>query len=207
MIAQGLLFSDPSFLAYLAAFAVATLAPLGGAYRARSIPEPDVRRGLVALLLASSGWAAAHVGVLLLTDPLAKDALYTAGLLVGFTTVGAWLYFCSAYTGRTLHRNRTVRCLALLTFAVVALLKITNPYHQLYHTLAFVQQPFPHLAIRHHVLYWVIMGLSYALALVGGFMLLELFAKVNRYLSPSLLLIGLIGVPPVQRHRVYPAEG
>jgi len=30
---------------------------------------------------------------------------------------------------------------------------------------------------------------------------------VNRYLSPSLLLIGLIGVPPVQRHRVYPAEG
>lgn len=189
--------TDPAFLAYLAAFAVAAVAPLVGVHRALRIPEPDVRRGLAALLVTSSGWAAAHVGVLLTTDPLVKDALYTAGLLVGFTTIGAWLYLCSAYTGRALHRSPAIRRLAVGVFAIVALLKITNPYHQLYHTLEFVQQPFPHLTIRHHVLYWVIMGLSYALALVGGFMLLELFAKVNRNLSPSLLLIGLIGLPPI----------
>jgi signal transduction histidine kinase len=197
MIAQGLPFSDPSFLAYLAAFTAATLAPLAGVYRALRIADSDIRRGLTALLLASSGWAGAHVGVLLVTTPLVKDLLYTAGLLVGFATVGAWLYFCSAYTGRTLHRNRTVRRLALLTFAVVALLKITNPYHQLYHTLEYIQHPFPHLAIRHHVVYWVIMGLSYALSLVGGFMLLELFTKIGRDIRPSLLLVGLIGLPPL----------
>ncbi len=190
-------FSDPAFLIYLGAFTVATVTPLVGAYRAMRIPEPDVRRGLLALLLASSGWAAAHVGVLLVTDPIVKDALYTVGLLVGFTTIGAWLYFCSAYTGRALHRDPTIRRLAIGVFVVVALLKLTNPSHQLYHTLEFVEQPFPHLAIRHHVLYWVIMGLSYALALVGGFMLLELFEKVNRNLGPSLLLIGLIGLPPL----------
>lgn len=189
--------ADPSFLAYLAAFTVATLAPLAGAYRTLRIPDPDTRRGLTALLVASSGWAGAHVGVLLIANPLAKDLLYTAGLLVGFTTIGAWLYFCSAYTGRALHRNPVIRRLAVGTFVLVAALKVTNPYHQLYHTLEFIQQPFPHLAIRHHALYWVIMGLCYALALVGGFMLLELFAKVNRNLSPSLLLIGLIGVPPI----------
>jgi signal transduction histidine kinase len=182
---------------YLAAFTVATLAPLAGAYRALHIPDPDTRRGLTALLVASSGWAGAHVGVLLIANPLAKDLLYTAGLLVGFTTIGAWLYFCSAYTGRALHRNPVIRRLAVGTFVLVAVLKVTNSYHQLYHTLEFIQQPFPHLGIRHHALYWIIMGLCYALALVGGFMLLELFAKVNRNLSPSLLLIGLIGVPPI----------
>ena len=190
-------FSDPAFLIYLGAFTVATVTPLVGAYRAMRIPEPDVRRGLLALLLASSGWAAAHVGVLLVTDPIVKDVLYTVGLLVGFTTIGAWLYFCSAYTGRALHRDPTIRRLAIGVFVVVALLKLTNPSHELYHTLEFVEQPFPHLTIRHHVLYWVIMGLSYALALVGGFMLLELFEKVNRNLGPSLLLIGLIGLPPI----------
>ncbi|NBB72491.1 MAG: hypothetical protein GVY35_02310 [Bacteroidetes bacterium] len=197
MLAQDIPFADPSFLVYLIAFGVALFAPLAGVYRAVSIPDPDVRRGLATLLGSSSGWAAAHVGMLLVTDPLLKDVLYTAGLLAGFATVGAWLYFCSAFTGRTLHRDRTIRRLAILTFAVVAVLKITNPYHQLYHTLEYIQHPFPHLAIRHHVLYWVIMGLSYALSLVGGFMLLELFAKVNRNLSPSLLLIGLIGLPPI----------
>jgi signal transduction histidine kinase len=189
--------SDPSFLAYLAAFTVATLAPLAGTYRTLHIPNPDIRRGLTTLLVASSGWAGAHVGVLLIASPLVKDLLYTAGLLVGFTTIGAWLYFCSAYTGRALHRNPVIRRLAVGAFVLVAALKVTNPYHQLYHTLEFIQQPFPHLAIRHHTLYWVIMGLSYALALVGGFMLLELFAKVNRSLGPSLLLIGLIGLPPL----------
>lgn len=197
MTVPALPFDNPSFLGYLVAFVVATLAPFAGAYRARSIPDPEVRQGLCALLATSSAWAAAHVGMLLTTAPLIKDVLYTTGLIVGFTTVGAWLYFCSAYAGRTLHRDRTVQRLAIAIFAVVAVLKVTNPYHHLYHTLEYIKAPFPHLAIRHHLLYWVIMGLSYALSLVGGFMLLELFTNIRRNTSRVLLLLGLIGLPPI----------
>lgn len=52
---------------------------------------------------------ASHVGYLAAPTWRLRYAFLVAGLVVGLAAVGTWLHSCSAYTGRTLHRNRTVR--------------------------------------------------------------------------------------------------
>lgn len=104
---------DPLFLGYVAVFGAAASACFLSVPRARSIEDPDTRRGLVWLLLTSGGWATAHLGYLLAPTASLKLALYVVGLVVGLSAVGPWLYCCSAYTGRTLHRHEGLRLVAL----------------------------------------------------------------------------------------------
>jgi PAS domain S-box-containing protein len=190
-------FASLSFTAYVAAFAAAALVSFASLLRTRDIADRDTRHALVALLLTSGVWATSHVGFLLAATPGAKRLFYVGGLIVGFMTVGAWMYFCSAYTGRTLHRNRAVRGVALLLLAIVAGIKLTNPLHELYYTLDYTLVPFPHLTVRHHLFYWLIMGISYALASVGYFMLVEYFGRLSQNAAPIAILVGLTGLPPV----------
>ncbi|MCS4194339.1 PAS domain S-box-containing protein [Salinibacter ruber] len=167
-------FRTPSYLIYLAVFTVAAAGCLVGAWWAyRRVSLPGVRRGLAGLLLASGLWALCHVGVLLSPGIGLKVALYEAGLVVGFGTVFAWLWLCSAYTGRALHQRAGVRWAALAVFAAVTLTKLTNRWHGLYFSAELSAVPFPHLAVDHHVIYWLTSGLSHALAAVGFFMLSE----------------------------------
>ncbi len=164
----------PSYLIYLAVFAVAAAGCLAGAWWAyRRVSLPGVRLGLTSLLLASGLWALCHVGVLLSPGLGLKVAFYEAGLTVGFGTVFAWLWLCSAYSGRALHRRPSVRWAAFAVFAAVTLTKLTNRWHGLYFSAEMPVGPFPHLAVDHHVIYWLTAGLSYALAAVGFFMLAE----------------------------------
>ncbi|WP_336035997.1 sensor histidine kinase [Halobacterium yunchengense] len=186
-----------AFAAHVAAFAVAALACFAGLSRVRYVEDPDTRRGLAGLLATSGGWAAAQAGFLALPTQPVKVGVYTVGLVAGFATVGAWLYFCSAYTGRTLHRNPAVRRAALAVFLVVVVAKLTNPVHGAYYDLVRVSAPFPHLAVRHGVVHWLAMGASYALAAVGGFMLFELLTQTGYDTRPLLALVGLTGLPVV----------
>ena len=186
---------DVLYAGYLLLFGGAALTCFAGAYRARRVPRSDVRRGLQSLLLGSGGWALAHVGVLLPLPLALKSGFYEVGLVVGFSTVWAWLWFCSAYTGRSLHRIRTVQRFAAGVFAVVVLVKLTNPWHQLYYTLEPAGTAAPLLAVQHHILYWVVTGLSYALATAGYLMLLELFATSDADTRPLALLTGLTALP------------
>ena len=187
--------AHPTYVGYLLAFTLAAAACFAGAYRARQIPYAGTRRGLLALLVTSGGWAASHVGFLLPIPTWAKSGFYEIGLIVGFATVWAWLWFCSAYTGRALHRTPAVRRLAVAIFAVVVLAKLTNPIHELYYVLTPTGEPFPHLAIRRGVLYWTAMGMSYALAMAGYFMLLELFVTTGTNTAPLAALTGLTALP------------
>jgi signal transduction histidine kinase len=188
---------DPVFLAYVLAFGVASAVCLLGIPRARRIDHADTRRGLVALLIASGAWASAHVGFLLAPTPGLKLAFHYAGLIIGFGTVGPWLYFCSAYTGRRLHRSRTLRRLAGGVFLAVVAVKLANPVHGLYFRTAFVETPFPHLTVTNGPLHWLVMGLAYALSAVGYFMLVELFWQVGHETRPLVALVGLTGLPVV----------
>ncbi|MBB4091399.1 ATP-binding protein [Salinibacter ruber] len=164
----------PSYLIYLAVFTVAAAGCLVGAWWAyRRVSLPGVRLGLVGLLSTSGLWALCHVGVLLSPGLGLKVAFYEAGLTVGFGTVFAWLWLCSAYSGRALHRRPGVRWAALAVFAAVTLTKLTNRWHGLYFSAEMSVGPFPHLAVDHHVIYWLTAGLSYALAAVGFCMLAE----------------------------------
>ncbi len=195
MTVQSLFSSHVLFLGYLLAFAAAALLSFAGIWWARTIEDPDTRHGLVALLGASGGWAASSLGVLLAPTPALKGALYTGGLIVGFATVGAWLYFCSAYTGRSLHRNRSVRRAALFVFAVVALLKATNSLHELFFTLEATTASVPHLGVDHHAPYWVSVSFAYLLAAMGYFMLLELLAQVGSGRKAIGILLELGALP------------
>ncbi|MFB6098495.1 MAG: ATP-binding protein [Salinibacter sp.] len=191
------MFANPYFLGYLLVFGSAALACLIGAYRARQISDVNTRYGLVALLITSGGWAATHVGYLLVSTPVLKRVFYLFGLLVGFATVWAWLYFCSAYTGRSLHRNPSLWRFAIGTYVLVGLVKLTNPLHELYYTLSFTATPFPHHTVHHKLLYWVIMGLSYALAMGGYLMLVELYTQISNDTKPLLGLTVLTALPAV----------
>ncbi|WP_335998908.1 ATP-binding protein [Halorientalis halophila] len=188
---------DGLFLGYVLVFGAAAIACIASAGRARRIDDPDTRRGVVWLLLLSGAWAAAHVGFLLAPSPALKTAFYMLGLVVGFATVGPWLYFCSAFTGRSLHRNVTIRHTAIAVFLAIVLVKLTNPLHGYYFTTRAVATPFPHLAVETGLFHWLVMGLSYALALVGYFMLLELFMQISYDTKPFVALLGVTGLPIV----------
>ncbi|WP_251951908.1 PAS domain-containing protein [Salinibacter ruber] len=185
-------FGTPSYLIYLAVFAAAAAGCLVGAWWAyRQVSLPGVRRGLVGLLSTSALWALCHVGVLLSPGLGLKVALYETGLTLGFGTVFAWLWLCSAYSGRVLHRRKAVRWAALILFVAVTATKLTNRWHGLYFSAEWSAVPFPHLSVDHHVIYWITAGLSYALAAAGFFMLAE---PLRRAQVGGKRLAGLFGL-------------
>mgnify|MGYP006279018659 CR=1 FL=1 len=186
---------DPTYALYLVAFGGAALACLACMISARRVGRPDVRTGLLGLLLTSGAWAALHVGMLLAPTLAWKTGFYEAGLTVGFGTVWAWLYFCSAYSGRSLHRNRAVRWGSILLFGAVTATKLTNAWHGLYFSGTLAEVPFPHLEVTHYPLYWGTAALSYALAAVGFFMLFESLRRVQLGTGPLMSLFGLTALP------------
>jgi signal transduction histidine kinase len=129
------------------------------------------------------------------TEPL-KLGLYIIGFAFAFVAVGAWLYFCAAYTGRP-PGDAPYRNVAIGVFLVFLVLKFLNPLHNLYFTAAWTTEPFPHLAIQHQLLYWVVLGLSYAVIAVGFFMLIERFYYTGTDSRPLVILVGLTGLPAI----------
>ncbi|MDL0120048.1 histidine kinase N-terminal 7TM domain-containing protein [Halobacterium salinarum] len=184
-------------LLYVCLFTVAALACFVSLTQLQRITDSDTRRGLWALLLTSGSWATAHVGFLVSPTTELKLGWYTFGLVVGLAAVGAWLYFCSAYTGRTYHQNPTYRRLAVVVYVVLVAVKVTNPLHHAYFTTTAVATPFPHLSVYTGPLHWTVMGLSYALAFVGYFMLLELFTQIDLDTRALFALVGITGLPVV----------
>jgi len=125
--------------------------------------------------------------------------------VVGLATVGAWLYFCSAYTGRTYHQLPTYRRLAVGVYIVLVAVKVTNPLHHEYFTTTAIAIPFPHLSVHTGPLHWTAMGLSYALAFVGYFMLLELFTQIDLDTRALFALVGITSPRRVRCHWLHHA--
>jgi signal transduction histidine kinase len=189
--------TNPAFLAYVLAFGLAAVASFASVERARRITDTDTRRGLVALLITTGAWAAAQVGFLVAPTEGIAVGIYVGGLIVGLAAVGPWLYFCSAYTGRTLHRNRTYRRIAVVVFLAIVAVKLSNPIHHLYFTTEFVSTPFSHTTVHSGMFHWLAMGLAYSLSIVGFFMLFEHFSQVSYRTRPLMLLVGVSGLPIV----------
>jgi signal transduction histidine kinase len=185
------------YLTYVGVFALATLGCLVGFLRARSITDRDTRYGLLGVLAGSGGWALFELAFLLAPTRTLKYAAYNLSLVVGLTTVGAWLYFCSAYTGRSLHQNENARYAAVGLYLAITSIKLTNPLHGQYFSLVPRSEPFTHIAIQHGELHWVVAGLSYALVAVGFFMLFELFSQADYDTRPLAVLVGITGLPVV----------
>jgi len=184
-------------IVYALLFAVAGVVCTAGALHGRRIEDAGTRYGLVALLATSGSWAIAHALLLLVPSTDLKTGVYLVGLILGFSTVFAWLYFCSAYTGRTYHRRPAYRRAAVALYLVVVAVKVTNPFHHLYFTTTVVSAPFPHLAIQQGLFHWIVTGISYLLAGVGMFALFEAFVESEYDATPLAGLVGLAGLPVV----------
>ncbi|MCD2204474.1 histidine kinase N-terminal 7TM domain-containing protein [Halobacterium sp. KA-6] len=186
---------SPVFLAYVLAFGAAVLGCAIGFRRALQVADADTRRGLAGVVAGSGGWALFELAFLVAPSRFLKYVAYDLSLVVGLSTVGAWLYFCSAYTGRSFHRNTTYRRAAVATYVGIVAVKLTNHVHGLYFTTTPVQSPFPHLAIQHGTIHWLVAGLSYALVAVGFFMLFELFLEADYDTRPLGALVGVTALP------------
>jgi two-component sensor histidine kinase len=185
---------EPLLLGYVILYSVSAVACLASIPRARSIQHPGTRQGLIALLASVSIWSAGYVGYFLApTEPL-KLASYIVGFVFAFLAVGAWLYFCAAYTGRP-PRNLPYRNVVIGIFAVLIGLKLTNSLHHLYFTTEWVTMPFPHLALHHQVLYWLLLGVSYIASGLGFFMLFERFYHTGTDTRPLVVLVSLTAIP------------
>ncbi|THE64453.1 histidine kinase [Salinadaptatus halalkaliphilus] len=176
-------------------FSVAAVVCFVSLRRVDRIEDPGSQRGLRALLVLSGLWAVAHVGYIAAPTSQLQYWFYVGGLVVGLATVGPWLYFCSAYTGRSLHRNTRIRQSAVGVYLLIVTLKVTNPIHGQYFTVSPSAIPFPHLMVQHEPLHWIIMGLAYALAFIGFFMLYELFVEVNYDTVALFGIVSLSGLP------------
>ncbi|WP_256300832.1 sensor histidine kinase [Haloarchaeobius salinus] len=187
---------DLVFFSYVVLFALSGVACLGSIPRARTIQHPGTRRAFVAFLASVALWCGGYLGYLLAPTSTSKTALYVTGFIFAFVAVGAWVWFCAEYTGRSL-QNTPFRYPALAVFLFLIGLKITNPLHNLYFTTEWTTEPFPHLAINHQLLYWVVLGLSYAVIMVGFFMLAERLYQTGTDSRPLVILFGITGVPAV----------
>ncbi|WP_254274395.1 sensor histidine kinase [Haloarcula marina] len=184
------------FIGYVMLFSVTAVVCLATIPRARSIQHPGTRKGLIGLLGSVSLWSAGYVGYFLAPTEPVKYAFYIIGFVFAFVAVGAWLYFCAAYTGRP-PREAPYRNVAIGIFLVFTVLKFTNPLHNLYFTAEWTTDPFPHLAIQHQLLYWIVLGLSYAVIAVGFFMLIEQFYHTGTDSRPLIGLLGLTAIPTI----------
>jgi signal transduction histidine kinase len=187
---------EPAAIAYRVAFALTGVVCLAGLLRVRDIEQLGVRRGLAWLLGTTAVWALLKAAFLFGQSQF-SEALYTVGLVSGFATVWAWLYFCSAYTGRDYHQNSLLRALGAGAFLFVVGVKLTNPVHGLYFTTSEATEPFAYLAIEHGVFHWTVTGLSYALATVGLFMLFELYLDSGYNTRPLAGLTVLLALPVI----------
>lgn len=186
--------ATPAGIAYIGVFLFAGISCLGSIPRARTFADSEVRYGLVGLLGLTGVWALFKTAYFLVPSSL-QAPVYIVGLISGFGTVWAWLYFASAYTGRSLHRNPTLRRLGATVFLGITAIKLTNPIHGLYFATTEKTAPFQYLAIEHGVVHWVSTSLSYVLAAIGLFMIFELYIESGYDTKPLGALTALLALP------------
>jgi hypothetical protein len=182
-------------VAYASLFFATGLLALWAILRVRSVQNREVRQGLLALLGLSKLWVLTEVVRVGAGDGPLGQAAYVTGLVVGLAAVGAWLYFASAYAGRSFHRDRTVRAVAVVAYLLTVSVKLTNPLHGRYFEARTVAEPFEHLAITLFGPHWVVMTVSYLLAGYGVYLVARALSQSTDEVSLVVLLVLTAGLP------------
>lgn len=186
--------TTPAGIGYMGLFFFTGVACVASIPRARTFGDIEVQYGLVGLLGFTGVWALLKTAFFIVPVPL-QEVVYATGLISGFAAVWAWLYFASAYTGRGLHRNPTLRRLGGAVFLTITAVKLTNPVHGLYFTTILTDTPFRHLAIEHGIIHWISTSLSYVLAAIGLFMIFELYIESGYDTKPLAVLTAMLALP------------
>ncbi len=156
----------------------------------------DARFGLKAVLTTNGLWLLFQALGLLTANGALSTALYIGGLTWGLTGVGAWVYFVSAYTGRSYHRDRRYRLLAVGAYASLIAIKLSNPLYGLYVQTSLQPDPYPHLVVEPQVFYWVSFSLTYTLVAISFYWLVDTFRK-SQYPTTALGALAILSVLPV----------
>jgi len=176
---------------YQFVFLLATAGCFAGVYGTRRIEHPDVRRGLNALLILSGVWSLLTALQFSVTGEWTARVLHHGGLIVGMSTVYAWLVFASAYAGYQYHRRRSLQLAGVGTLLGILFIKLTNPLHGLYFTIGRSSEPFAHWVFEYGSIHWFITGVAYTAAIVGFFWVFESFERSR---SRPTLLYALVVV-------------
>ncbi|WP_253737757.1 PAS domain S-box protein [Halohasta salina] len=176
---------------YLLVFLGAAVVCFGAVGGSRAIDHPDVRRGLGSLLVLSGVWSLLTALQLLVDGRVAVRLLEQGGLIVGITTVFAWLAFASAYAGHQYHRRRSLQLTAAGVLGTVFLVKLTNPIHGLYFSVARTTEPFAHWMVEYGAIHWFVSGFAYTAAVIGFVWLFDSFKRGD---SRPTLLYALVVV-------------
>jgi len=184
-------------LLYIATFGAAAGGCAVAVWRARSIPHAETRIGLTGLVGISGFWAAMELLTFFEISLTAATVAYQLGLIAGFATVGAWLYFCSAYTGHDYHRVPAYRYAAVAVFVFISALKLSNPIHGQYYSVEIVTTPFRHASVTLFELHWAVTILAYSLTAVGFYMLFEAFVRSDVETNLLAALVGITALPVV----------
>jgi len=156
----------------------------------------DTLFGFRAVSVTTGLWLTFQAIGLLTTDETLSQVLYLGGLICGLTGVGAWLYFISAYTGRSYHRQGRYRKLAVGVYLTLVAVKLTNPLYGLYVLTELQSNPYPHLVVDPQPFYWVSFTLTYTLVAISFYWLVDTF-RSSSYSSATLGVLGVVSLLPV----------
>jgi PAS domain S-box-containing protein len=168
---------------------------VGAVYGSR-LRRRDTQLGLRAILLTNGLWLGFQALGLATTNGALSSAIYVGGLICGLTGVGAWMYFASAYTGRTYHRNRRYRGLAVGVYAGLLVVKLTNPIYGLYVSTELQQSPYTHLVVEPQLFYWVSFSLTYTLVAISFYWLITTLRE-STFPSGSLGVLAVLALFPI----------
>jgi PAS domain S-box-containing protein len=155
----------------------------------------DTQLGFRATSVTTGLWLTFQALGLLTADEGLSNALYIGGLICGLTGVGAWIYFISAYTGRSHHRDRRYRGLAVGGFVTLLATKLTNPLFGLYVATELQTEPYPHLVVQPQLFYWVSFALTYTLVAISFYWLLDTFRN-SSYPTAGLGVLAALSITP-----------
>lgn len=159
------------------------------------------------MLVTNGLWLTFQALGLFTTNESLSAALYIGGLIWGLTGVGAWVYFISAYTGRSYHRDRRYRRLAVGVYLGLVTVKLTNPLYGLYVQTQIQPVPYPHLVVEPQLFYWISFTLTYTLVAISFYWLLNAFRGSSQPTAglSALAVLSLVPVVPRVAFAVLPA--
>lgn len=182
--------------AYVASFAVSGAALVAAMHRARSFGDAGMRRGLVGFFGAAAIWSLSAAVRLASGSYRVSVAMYVVGLVAGLASVGGFLYFASAFAGRSYHLNPRLRKAAVAVFSGATALKVTNPIHGRYFSTAVVSDPFQYVWIQPGALHWMLTAFAYTLAGIGLYLIYETLVEWT-HTTPRLVVVFAVLPLPV----------
>jgi PAS domain S-box-containing protein len=177
-------------------FIAVAIGCLIGAVSGSRLRRRDTQLGLRAVLLTNGLWLGFQSLGLAITDEALSSAIYVGGLICGLTGVGAWMYFVSAYTGRSYHRNRRYRGLAVSVYLGLLIIKLTNPLYGLYVSTELQRSPYTHLVVEPQLFYWVSFSLTYTLVAISFYWVVKTLRR-SPFPSGSVSALGVLALLPI----------